>query len=62
MHFSGHFDKARNIVFRKRDNHIVTYEQSKPGFISVLRQKNCSRRWNSHKVVFKKKMYFKGIL
>ena len=27
----GSFDKARNIGFRKRDNHIVTYEQSKLG-------------------------------
>ena len=26
----GSLDKARNIGFRKRDNHIVTYEQSKP--------------------------------
>ena len=25
----GSLDKARNIGFRKRDNHIVTYEQSK---------------------------------
>ena len=27
----GSLDKARNIGFRKRDNHIVTYEQSKLG-------------------------------
>ena len=27
----GSLDKARNISFRKRDNHIVTYEQSKLG-------------------------------
>ena len=27
----GSHDKARNIGFRKRDNHIVTYEQSKLG-------------------------------
>ena len=27
----GSLDKARNIRFRKRDNHIVTYEQSKLG-------------------------------
>ena len=27
----GSLDKARNIGFRKRDNHIVTYEQSKKG-------------------------------
>ena len=31
MHFFGSLDKARNIGFRKRDNHIVTYEQSKLG-------------------------------
>ena len=28
---NGSLDKARNIGFRKRDNHIVTYEQSKLG-------------------------------
>ena len=27
----GSLDKARNIGFRKRDNHFVTYEQSKLG-------------------------------
>ena len=27
----GSLEKARNIGFRKRDNHIVTYEQSKLG-------------------------------
>ena len=27
----GSLDEARNIGFRKRDNHIVTYEQSKLG-------------------------------
>ena len=58
----GSLDKARNIGFRKRDNHIVTYEQSKLGLSAELRQKNCSRRWNSYKLSLRKKMYFKGIL
>ena len=30
----GSLDKARNIGFRKRDNHIVTYEQSKLGLLA----------------------------
>ena len=30
MHFSGHLTKQETF-FRKRDNHIVTYEQSKLG-------------------------------
>ena len=36
----GSLDKARNIGFRKRDNHIVTYEQSKLGLSAYYDKKN----------------------
>ena len=57
----GSLDKARNIGFRKRDNHIVTYEQSKLG-LSAYYDKRIVHEDGIHQVVFKKKMYFKGIL
>ena len=46
----GALDKVTNIGFRKKENHIVTYEQDKTGFISLLRQKSCSQRRNSHEL------------
>ena len=43
----GALDKVTNIGFRKKEHHIVTYEQTKLG---LLRQKSCSRRRNSHEL------------
>ena len=57
----GSLDKARNIGFRKRDNHIVTYEQSKLG-LSAYYDKRIVHEDGFTQVVFKKKMYFKGFL
>ena len=45
----GTLDKVTNIGFRKKENHIVTYEQTKLG-LSAYYDKNCSRRRNSHEL------------
>ena len=53
----GSLDKARNIGFRKRDNHIVTYEQSKLG-LSAYYDKRIVHEDEFTQVVFKKKNVF----
>ena len=50
----GSLDKARNIGFRKRDNHIVTYEQSKLGY-RLITTKELFTKMEFTQVVFKKK-------
>ena len=50
----GSLDKARNIGFRKRDNHIVTYEQSKLGYQRIT-TKEVFTKMEFTQVVFKKK-------
>ena len=49
----GSLDKARNIGFRKRDNHIVTYEQSKLGLLAYY-DKRIVHEDGFTQVVFKK--------
>ena len=58
----GSLDKARNIGFRKRDNHIVTYEQSKLVYQRITTKELFTKMEFTQVVFKKKKMYFKGIL